>query len=420
MTGAFLQAPWLAGIAHLFDRAGAPLYLVGGGVRNPLMNLPVSDMDVCGPALPREVCSFCADSPVRAIIRAEQFGTVELHVTDETGADQMAEYTTFRQDSYTSGHRPAQVRFTRELTVDALRRDFSVNALYQQVHEDGLGPVIDPTGGLEALHQGLLHTVTKDPDQVLQNDGLRILRAVRFAAELALSPTPALMDSLRRYARLARDVAMERLRDEWRKLLLADGRYPALSPHPPATETALKRLDEIGLYEFLADGLTLDEEAAHALRHLPMGLSARLALLLRAVSPERAEAAVRAMRFSSAEAEAVSLYLHALSGTEDVLVAARWGEETLQTAAAIRRALGQQDGDLQALLCALSGKPQSLRQLAVHGGDLQPLLTRMGLSPSCTGQCLNALWRAVLEGRCPNEQDALLCLAENDILTKRA
>lgn len=420
MTGALLQAPWLASIARLFDRAGAPLYLVGGAVRNPLMNLPISDIDVCGPALPREVYALCADSPVRAVIRAEQFGTVELHVTDETGADQMAEYTTFRQDSYISGHRPAQVRFTGELAVDALRRDFSVNALYQQVHADGLESVIDPTGGLDALRRGVLHTVTEDPDLVLQNDGLRILRAVRFAAELALAPTPALMDSLRRYAHLARDVAMERLRDEWRKILLADGRYPTLSPRQPATETALKRLDEIGLFGFLADGLPLDQEAAQALQRLPMGLSARLALLLRAASPERAEAAVRAMRFSAAEAEAASRYLRALSGTEDVLAAAQWGEEALQTAAAIRRALGQEDGDLQALLCTLRGKPQSLRQLAIRGGDLRPLLNRLGLAPSCTGPCLNALWRAVLEGRCPNEQAALLAMAENDILTKRA
>lgn len=420
MTGALLQAPWLASIARLFDRAGAPLYLVGGAVRNPLMNLPISDIDVCGPALPREVCSFCADSPVRAVIRAERFGTVELHVTDETGADQMAEYTTFRQDSYISGHRPAQVRFTGELSVDALRRDFSVNALYQQVHGDGLGPVIDPTGGLEALRRGLLHTVTDDPDLVLQNDGLRILRAVRFAAELALTPTPALLDSLRRYAPLARDVAMERLRDEWRRILLADGRYPTLSPGQPATETALKRLAEIGLFGFLADGLPLDEEAAQALQRLPLGLSARLALLLRAVSPERAEAAVRAMRFSAAEAEEVSRHLCALSGTEDILAAAQWGEDALQTAAAIRRALGQEDGDLQTLLRTLRGKPQSLRQLAIRGGDLRPLLSRLGLAPSCTGQCLNALWRAVLEGRCPNVQAALLTLAENDILTKWA
>ena len=420
MTGALLQAPWLASIARLFDRAGAPRYLVGGAVRNPLMNLPISDIDVCGPALPREVCALCADSPVRAVIRAEQFGTVELHVTDENGADQMAEYTAFRQDCYTSGHRPAQVRFTQELPVDALRRDFSVNALYQQVHEDALGPVIDPTGGLEALRRGILHTVTENPDLVLQNDGLRILRAVRFGAELALAPTQALLDSLHRYAPLARDVAMERLRDEWRKILLADGRYPTLSCCEPATEGGLRLLDEIGLFGFLADGLPLDLEAAQALHRLPMGLSARLALLLRAASPERAKAAVRAMRFSAAEAEEVSRYLNALSGTKDLLLAAQWGEETLQTAAAIRRALGQEDGDLQALLCALRGKPQSLRQLAVRGSDLRPLLTRMGLAPSCMGQCLNALWQAVLEGRCPNERETLLCLAENDILTKQA
>ena len=144
---ALTGAPWLLAVARVFERAGEPVYLVGGAVRNPLMGLPLSDVDVCGPARPERVVALCEGTDVRAVLRAAHFGTVELHVTDADGARHMAEYTTFREDSYRCGHRPDAVRFTTDISVDALRRDFSVNALYRRLHDGALGPVIDPTGG---------------------------------------------------------------------------------------------------------------------------------------------------------------------------------------------------------------------------------------------------------------------------------
>lgn len=152
---ALTGAPWLLAVARVFERAGEPVYLVGGAVRNPLMGLPLSDVDVCGPARPERVMALCEGTEVRAVLRAAHFGTVELHVTDVDGARHMAEYTTFREDSYRCGHRPDAVRFTTDLGVDALRRDFSVNALYRRLHDGALGPVIDPTGGQRHLEQGV-------------------------------------------------------------------------------------------------------------------------------------------------------------------------------------------------------------------------------------------------------------------------
>ena len=172
MSNALDGAPWLNAMARVFDRAGAPLYLVGGAVRNPLMGLPLSDIDVCGPLKPQDVRALCEGTPVTARLRAAHFGTVELHLTDESGARHMAEYTTFREDSYRCGHRPECVRFTTDIAVDARRRDFSVNALYRRLTGGALGEVIDPTGGLGCLEKGILHTVTPDPDRVLGEDGV--------------------------------------------------------------------------------------------------------------------------------------------------------------------------------------------------------------------------------------------------------
>ena len=77
------------------------------------MGLPLSDVDMCGPARPERVMALCEGTQVRAVLRAAHFGTVELHVTDEDGVRHMAEYTTFREDSYRCGHRPDAVRLPR-------------------------------------------------------------------------------------------------------------------------------------------------------------------------------------------------------------------------------------------------------------------------------------------------------------------
>lgn len=159
------------------------------------------------------------------------------------------------------------VRFTTDIGVDARRRDFSVNALYRRLYDGKLGPVIDPTGGQKHLEQGVLHTVTPDPDRVLRDDGLRILRAARFQAELDLAPTPALLDSLARHASLLRDIACERLRDEWQKTLLADLRYPMLKRRAPATASGLKTLRDCGAWPYLLDA-PYDVEAVNALAAL--------------------------------------------------------------------------------------------------------------------------------------------------------
>ena len=200
-----LRASWLAAIARAF--ADAPVYAVGGAVRNTLMGLPVSDVDLCGPVRPDDVVRRCGGTEIHARLRAAQFGTVELHI-----GGHMAEYTTFRRDSYRGGHQPFAVSFADTVEEDALRRDFSVNALYSPLSDPDT--VMDPVGGLEHLSARILHTVTDDPDQVLKDDGLRILRAARFQAELGFAPTDAVLHSAKKYADLLDTIVAERKRDE--------------------------------------------------------------------------------------------------------------------------------------------------------------------------------------------------------------
>ena len=414
---ALTGAPWLLAVARVFERAGEPVYLVGGAVRNPLMHLPLSDVDMCGPARPERVMALCEGTEVRAVLRAAHFGTVELHVTDADGARHMAEYTTFREDSYRCGHRPDAVRFTTDLGVDALRRDFSVNALYRRLHDGALGPVIDPTGGQRHLEQGVLHTVTPDPDRVLRDDGLRILRAARFQAELDLAPTPALLDSLTRHASLLKDIACERLRDEWQKILLADLRYPMLKRRAPATASGLKTLRDCGAWPFLVDA-PYGEEAVAALAALDWEnapLAGRLALLLRGMEPSDLQSALLRLRFSNRDAALAARYAAALRcAYADAFETVKLGRDAVAYAAAAFHALGDTAGEARAAgaLDTLRDAPWSLRELAVGGDELMPLLAARAVPARQMGRLLEALWRMAAEGQTANETAALLGAAE--------
>lgn len=420
MRDALSGAPWLAAMARVFDRAGEALYIVGGAVRNPLMGLPLSDVDVCGPARPQAVLALCEGTPVRAVLRAAHFGTVELHVTDADGARHMAEYTTFREDSYRCGHRPDQVRFATEIGVDALRRDFSVNALYRRVHEAALGPVIDPAGGLEHLAAGVLHTVTPEPDRVLRDDGLRILRAARFQAELDLEPTPALIQSLARHAALLGDIARERLRDELQKILLADLRYPMLRRRRPATRSGLETLCAIGAWDGLLDGAPYDAAAADALAALSWEeapLAGRLALLLRGCAPERVQRLLLNLRFANRDAALAGRYAAAVrmlsaDGT-DGFAAVKLGRSAVRYAGAAFRALEDAAGACRTrvLLDRLAGAPWSLAELRLSGHELLPLFRQRGVAAARMGAVLESLWRGAVAGTIPNDPDALLAAA---------
>ncbi|MEA5013485.1 MAG: hypothetical protein VB099_02885 [Candidatus Limiplasma sp.] len=420
MSAQAVAPPWALALARVFERAGQPLWVVGGAVRNPLMGLPISDVDMCGPALPREVCALCEGTQVRAVLRAAHFGTVELHVADDQGRH-MAEYTTFREDSYRCGHRPEAVRFAKDLSVDALRRDFSVNALYRRCLPEGLNPVEDPTGGLEHLRRGVLHTVTENPDQVLKDDGLRILRAARFQAELGLTPTEGLLDSAARHVPLLKDIAPERLHDELVKVLMADFRYPMLARSAPATQSGLDTICGIGAWPFLFGKLGYDREAARALaglrlpRELPPA-GARLALLLWREDPQEIRRALERLRFPVREQEEAQRLAALLSKAAQEglspLEALQAGSGALDFVADALAALGRPEPRerVEALRSRLLERraPKSLRELALGGEDARLLCQQRGLSLSWVGALLSELWRAVAEGELENERHALL------------
>ena len=170
-----ITADWLSGSAQqictMLENAGHQAWFVGGCVRNALLGLPVSDLDLCTDAQPTRVMALAKAAGLKAIPTGIDHGTVTV-VADGVSF----EITTFRRDVATDGRR-AKVAFAKTMIEDARRRDFTMNALYC----DALGEVTDPLGGLPDLHARRVRFI-ENADRRIKEDYLRILRFFRFHA----------------------------------------------------------------------------------------------------------------------------------------------------------------------------------------------------------------------------------------------
>ncbi|MBQ1820520.1 MAG: CCA tRNA nucleotidyltransferase [Clostridia bacterium] len=213
----------LRAFAKTLEKEGATLYAVGGCVRDSLLNRPVHDVDLTSRLKPDALIERANAFGIGARIVQQTLGTVLLTVDGQT-----FEHTTFRTESYGAGgaHRPDAIRFSDSPMIDAFRRDFTVNALYESVSN---GSITDPTGGLRDLERRVLRTTTPDPGMILKDDGLRVLRLVRFKASLDFSIDPKTWEAARANAALLEDVAWERKRQELDRMLTGERVFDALS-----------------------------------------------------------------------------------------------------------------------------------------------------------------------------------------------
>ena len=215
-------------IARL-EQHGYEAYIVGGWVRDSLMGKSPSDWDICTSARAEEMMALFEDK--RVIPTGIQHGT--LTILAEDGA---YEVTTFRIDGEYLDHRhPKSVAFTRELAEDLSRRDFTINAMAWHP-ERGL---IDLFGGVEDLRDRLVRAVG-DPVQRFNEDGLRMLRMVRFATVLDFDYDPATYDAVRKQGHLLQYISKERIQVELNKILLA--------AHPAR---GLEDLYTLGMYPYI-------------------------------------------------------------------------------------------------------------------------------------------------------------------------
>jgi poly(A) polymerase len=202
-------------LAEAFRAQHKQLYIVGGTVRDVLLHREDSnDEDLATDATPDEIKRIVAPThPNAVVLVGERFGTVRLHYSHY-----IVEITTFRSERYNPNSRKPEVCFGTVLEDDLLRRDFTINAM---ACHPLTGEIIDLFGGRQDLEAHLLRAVGNEPDKRFDEDPLRLLRAVRFAAQLDFTIEPETRRSIVRQAAKLQKISRERIRDEMNKLLVS-------------------------------------------------------------------------------------------------------------------------------------------------------------------------------------------------------
>src|SRR5262249_29813570 len=218
-------------LADAFARQSCELFLVGGSVRDALLGAPhARDLDFATSATPEQSEAALRATGGKVFKIGEKFGTIGA-----VFGEIKVEVTTYRAEAYESGSRKPAVTFRRNLTDDLARRDFTINAMALDVHDDTLH---DPFGGRADLDHQLVRAVGNAWER-FQEDPLRLLRAVRFGSRLGFEIDRETTQSVCAAASALSTISRERVREELDKILV--GSAPA---------RGIRLLCDLGLADF--------------------------------------------------------------------------------------------------------------------------------------------------------------------------
>jgi poly(A) polymerase len=206
-------------LARLFGARGYRAYLVGGSVRDALLDREIVDVDITTAARPKEIEAAVDGWADNVWLQGQRFGTVGCEKNGER-----FEITTFRAEVYHPDSRKPEVTFGDDIETDLSRRDFTVNSMAIALDEPEL---VDPYGGLDDLGARRLRTPLS-PEVSFGDDPLRMLRAIRFVTTLGFEPDPTMLQAITEMRGRLEIVSAERIRDELSKMLVAEDPSPAL------------------------------------------------------------------------------------------------------------------------------------------------------------------------------------------------
>jgi len=218
-------------ITEKLKENGYQSFLVGGCVRDFLLDKKPKDWDIATNAKPEKIQEIffnfggrTKDDP--ATVYENQFGTVGVKTESEDPSLKVIEVTTFRlEGKYTDKRHPDEVKFAKTIEEDLSRRDFTVNAmaidLTEKVKTKNNFKIIDPYGGQKDLKSKIIRTVG-NPEERFGEDALRLMRAVRFAAELDFEIEKETAAAIKKQSKLLAVIAQERIRDELVKIIIAE------------------------------------------------------------------------------------------------------------------------------------------------------------------------------------------------------
>lgn len=220
MTSRFQIPREIAQVCYVLEGGGFEAYLVGGCVRDLYRGALPKDWDVTTNAKPDEIMALFPKT-----FYENEFGTVGVvnekipEGDTERGTLRVVEVTPYRKEgTYTDFRRPDKVEFDGSLEDDLKRRDFTMNAIAYSLSKD---TIVDPFGGEEDIASRLIKTVGK-PEDRFHEDALRVLRAVRFAAELGFGIDEETHAVIVKFAPRLEHVSAERVRDEFTKIIMSE------------------------------------------------------------------------------------------------------------------------------------------------------------------------------------------------------
>jgi tRNA nucleotidyltransferase (CCA-adding enzyme) len=196
-------------ILNLLEQNGFEAFIVGGCVRDSIINRSPQDWDIASSAKPEEVKRLFS----KTIDTGLKHGTVTVMLNSHA-----YEVTTYRiEGKYINNRQPEAVEFTDSIEVDLSRRDFTINAMAYNPNKG----LIDPFGGIDDINTKRIKAVG-NPEHRFEEDALRILRAVRFSAQLNYTIEENTLQAIVKYCHLLNNISCERIRDELNKILLAN------------------------------------------------------------------------------------------------------------------------------------------------------------------------------------------------------
>ena len=380
-------------IIQKLNHHGYEAFAVGGCIRDTLLGREPKDWDITTSASPGQVKELFG----RTLDTGIQHGTVTV-MDGRTGY----EVTTYRVDGeYEDGRHPKSVKFTSSLKEDLKRRDFTINAMAYS-HERGL---VDEFGGLEDLKSRVIRCVGK-PEERFGEDALRMLRAIRFSAQLDFSIDPGTWAAVKAIAPNLKKVSKERIQAELTSLLL--------SPHPERIElvyqAGLSPYVALSFHQVIRSQLCIDPG-------LPAKKHIRWAVFLKDTEEEEAVEVLRELKLDNDTISRVrTLNRWICRQIPAGKVQIRWAMSQMEPSLfddllLLKKSLGQPwVAELKWLTEEIrkAGDCTSLKELAISGKDL----LAAGMKPGKhVGEELNRLLGLVLERPELNQKEILLHLA---------
>lgn len=376
-------------IAEILAENGHKAYAVGGCIRDAIMGKAPNDWDMTTDCSPEKMLEIFEAEGIRTIPTGLKHGTVSVLLGQE-----IYECTTFRIDgSYTDSRHPDKVTFTRDVTEDLRRRDFTVNAMAGDPLSPS-GEIVDVFGGQDDLQNKVIRAVG-DPETRFTEDALRILRAIRFATVLDFEIDGETKDAAVKLGYRLGDISAERKSVELQKILMSDH-----------ADRGVALLLETDLAKYIHPDIMLPRVT---LASLPKSFSTRLAALFGKI-PD-----LGCMKLSGEVTKQVRLlcddmlFSDAVSKYSKIDVIARCLLSKYGNLAADAALLRNNSALAEAIIEERAKDPcVAIRNLAIGGNDLLSL----GIEPKMLGGIMLSLLISVIEEPSLNEKEALTLAAQ--------